>query len=981
MASNETTAKFSVDISDLKKGIQEANRQIKLANAEFKAASASMDKWSTSTSGLAAKIEQTDKVLTAQKKILNSYKAEMQQVIAKYGENSKEAENARIKYENQRATVIKTQKSLGDYKDALAALEKEQKAAAESVNKQESAYESLEKTINAQKSDLSSLKSQYANVVLEQGKSSKAAEELAKEISELSEELVENEKKLKEADNAADDFDNSLKDVSDNADEANGGFTVLKGTLANLVSAGIQKAIEGFKDLAKASYEAWQEYDEGADSIIAATGATGDAAADLMDVYKGVSKSVVASYSDIGTAVGEVNTRFGSTGADLQDLSEKFLKFAQLNGTDVKTAIDNTQASMAAWGISAEDAGLMLDTLNKAGQDTGVAVDKLAESLVTNAPALQEMGFNASDAAMFLANLDKNGVDASSTMAGLKKALANAAAEGQPMSEALSEMEKSIKSASSSTEAIAIATELFGTKAGAAIATAVRDGKLSFDELGTAMSDFEGSVNSTFADTLDAPDSFALSVQNIRTELADLTGRLLSEYQPQIEELFKSVTEEFLPKLEEGIKWFLDNLPLIKGAIVGITTALIAFQAVAAVQKIVEAWKAYKTATEGATVAQWLLNAAMNANPIGIIIAAIAGLVAAFIYLWNTSEDFRNFWIGLWEKIKEVAGTVWEAISGFFSSAWDWIKGVWSGAVEWFSGVWEGIKGVFSVVGEVLGGFFSAAWEAIQTVWSVVVEFFSGIWEGIQTVFSVVGEVLGGFFSTAWQAIQTVWSVVVSFFQTVWNGIKKIFSVVKNVLSGFFSDAWNGIKAIWDTVKGYFSGIWEGIKSIFAGVKEWFSGIFQGAVDAISVIMDGLIGIIKAPINFIIRGINTFIRGLNKIKIPDWVAGIGGKGINIPEISELASGGVLERGQVGLLEGNGAEAVVPLENNKKWIAATAKALQQALANEGLLGIGAGETIINNNYSYVQNINSPKSPSRIDIYRDTHNLLTFTNGGA
>jgi len=935
MASNETTAKFSVDISDLKKGIQEANRQIKLANAEFKAASASMDKWSTSTTGLAAKIEQTDKVLSAQKKILNAYKQEMDQVIAKYGENSREADNARIKYENQRAAVIKTQKSLGDYKAALEALEKEQLEAAKAADKQDSAYEALEKTIKAQESSLSALKSEYANAVLEQGRNSQAAQELASQIKELSSDLKENKNQLNEANKAADGLDQSLEDTSKSTEDAAGGFTVLKGALADLVSAGIQKAVQGLKDLARASAEAWKEYDDGADSIIAATGATGKSAEELMNVYKNVSKNVVASYSDIGTAVGEINTRFGTTGDELQTLSEEFLKFAKLNGTDVKTAIDNTQSAMAAWGISAEDAGLMLDTLNKAGQDTGVAVDKLASSLVSNAPALQEMGFNASDAALFLANLDKSGVDASATMAGLKKALAESAKEGVPMSEALGQIEESIKSASSSTEAITTATELFGTKAGAAIATAVRDGKLSFEDLGTTMADFAGSVNSTFEDTQDAPDKFALAVQGIKTDMADLVARLMQEYGPQIEEALKTVSEEIIPAIEEGVQWFLDNLPTIEALIAGITTALLVFQAAAIVDKIVKSWEAYQLATEGATVAQWLLNAAMNANPIGLIVAGIAGLIAAIVVLWNKSEAFRNFWLGLWEKIKEIAEPILKDIAKFFSDVWDDIKLLWSGAVEFFSLIWEGIKNIFSVVGDVLGEYFSFAW----------------------------------------QAIKLTWDLAVLYFQTVWEGIKLIFSVVKKVLSGDFQGAWDSIKAIWDNVKGYFSNVWEGIKEIFSGVKDWFSKTFQGASDAVKKIMDGMVAIIKLPINTIIKGINAFIRGLNKIKIPDWVPSVGGKGISIPEISELAQGGVLKKGQLGLLEGSGAEAVIPLENNKKWIAATAQALKQALNEEGLINAGMQQPqIVNNSYEFVQNNTSPKSLDRLEIYRDTNSLL-------
>ena len=884
MAEN-TTAKFSVDISDLKKGIQEANRQIKLANAEFKAASASMDKWSTSTDGLTAKINQTEKVLAAQKKILNSYEQELKAVIEKYGENSKEADNMKIKYENQRAAVIKTQKALGDYEKALETLEAEQKAAAEAANKQDSAYEALEKTIKAQKSELEGLKAQYSNVVLEQGKNSSAARELASQISALSSDLNENKNKMKDADSAADALDASLKDTSKAADDASDGFTVMKGALADLVSAGIQKAVQGLKDLAKASYEAWQEYDAGADSIIAATGAEGEAAEDLMKVYKNVSKNVVASYDDIGTAVGEINTRFGTTGDELESLSEEFIKFADLNGVNLKSAIDNTSSAMAAWGISAEDTSLMLDLLNKAGQDTGESVDSLAASLVSNAPALQEMGFNVSDATMFLANLSKNGVDASATMAGLKKALANAASEGTPMSEALAEIEESIKNAEDPMAAITTATELFGNKAGAAIATAVREGNLSFEQLGTTMKDFEGSVNTTFENTLDAPDKFALSVQNIKTEMADLVGRIMDEHGPQIEEFFNTVTEELLPKLEEGIGWLIDNLPLVGGAIAALTAAVVAFKTAAAIGSIIQLWKEYEVASKLAAAGQWLVNAAMSANPIGLIITAIAALVAAFIYLWNTSEDFRNFWLGLWETVKEVVFTALEAIKAFFTPL-----------IEFFAWVWEQIKAPALLLIELIVLRFQVMVETVR--------------------------------------------------------------LIINKLAPIFVAAWNKIK------------------ETFSGVKAFFVTVFQGAVDAVKLIINGLVGIVKSVINAIIRGINAFIDALNNIEIPDWVPGIGGAHLSIPRIPELAKGGVLKKGQVGYLEGNGAEAVIPLENNKRWIAATAQALKTALKEEGLIAAGgaAGPSVVNNNYSFTQNNTSPKALDALEIYRQTNSLL-------
>ena len=128
--------------------------------------------------------------------------------------------------------------------------------------------------------------------------------------------------------------------------------------------------------------------------------------------------------------------------------------------------------------------------------------------------------------------------------------------------------------------------------------------------------------------------------------------------------------------------------------------------------------------------------------------------------------------------------------------------------------------------------------------------------------------------------------------------IKSIFSGLIDFISGVFTGNWS--KA-WDGIKQIFSSVWEGIKNAF-----------------------------RLPINWIIDGINSFIRGINKIKVPNWVPLVGGSGFSLKELPRLAAGGVLEKGQTGFLEGNGAEAVVPLHENRKWINAVANDMDRAM---------------------------------------------------
>lgn len=1147
---DEITTKFKVDISDLKKGINEATQQIKLADATFKAATAGMDNWSKSTDGLKAKLSQLDSTLSAQKSKLENYteqlkrqedaydkngkrietiKAQLAQLaeqgVSKTSAEYKKLENAlascekeqennqksvdklKISIVEQQGAINKTEADIGKYSTSLNNLEKEQNSAAEAANKQKTAYESLKDTISEQQNRLNELKGKYSDVVLEQGKNSDSAKELAGEIDKLSTELNDNKSKLNDADKAADELDKSLDEVGKSAEESSDGFTVMKGALADLVSAGIQKAIEGFKNLVNSAYEAWKSYDEGADTIIAATGATGKAADELMGVYENVAKNVVGDFKDIGAAVGEVNTRFGLTGDELEKTSEKFLKFAELNGTDVKTSIDTVQSAMAAFGLGAEDAGNMLDVLNKAGQDTGVSVDQLAQSLVANAPALQEMGMNASDSAFFLANLSKNGVDASSVMAGMKKALANAAAEGKPMSQAMSEIEKSIKNATTSTEAIQIATELFGAKAGPAIAKAVKEGKLSFEDFGTSLTDFQGNIETTYDAMLDGPDRVALAMQNLKLEAAKVFDEFLQRYGPQIESMVKNFTENVLPKISaafgavlDAIGWVIDKgnefigwlnsgsvaSETFKVVVVALTAAFTAFMAVLGAQA---AWTGL-IALVGKLKAGFIaLNATMAANPIGLVIAAIAALAAAFVYLWNNCEEFREFWINLWEKIKEAASKAWEAITKFFSEAWEKIKEIWNKAGDWFKQIWDGIKNAFSNVKEFFSEKFTAAKEAVQNAWNTVKDWFANVWKGIQQAFSNVDKWMSEKFGAAWNAIKLVWDTVVSYFKLIWENIKTIFSVVKDVLSGDFKGAWEGIKQIWQNVSNWFSERWEAIKKVFEPVTNWFKDKFTAAKNAVtnawqsittwfsdkwkaiqnvfssvntwfkdkftsaknavtnawnnintwfsdkwkaiqntfanvktwfadkfgsawtaikekfspitkwfSDVWEGIKKIfkpvgdwfgdifdkvgkaVKAPLNAVIKAMNAVIRGLNKISIdiPDWVPGVGGKkfGFNIGQIPELEQGGVLKRGQMGLLEGSGTEAVVPLDRNKAWINAVTNELMRQLQANGILN-GVSPNISNTkDYNFTQIINAPKQPSRIELYRQTRNLLSY-----
>lgn len=800
-----------MDISQLKSGISEANRQIKLANAEFKAISSSMDFVADSADGIKAKLDQLNKVLDNQEKILDAYEKQLELTVKEQGEGSKAADDLRIKIANQKAAINDTKKQINDFN----------------------------------------------------GK------------------LEEAEKSMTDGAKAADDLADNVEDAGKEAKDASEGFTVMKGVLADLAASAIKAVVSGLKDMANAAKEAYNAYDEGADNVIKATGATGEAAEALKDSYTNVSKTIVGDMGEIGNALGEVNTRFGTNGKDLEDLTTLYLKFAKITGADVVSSIDDTQKALATYGKGVESAGELLDALAKTAQETGVDTSTLTNGIVSNATAFQEMGLNLEQAVAFMGQLEKSGANSETVLNGMRKALKNSAKSGKGLNASLEELQNAIENGADGMDGLNAAYDLFG-KSGDQIYGAIKNGTLSFKDLAKAAGNSMGTVTDTFEATQDATDDFKLAVQSLKADVGKTISDLLAENGPQIRETIAKISEllaQLIPKVKDIITFIIDHwqtLATLAGIIAGVFAAI-------------------KVGTAVMTV----FNAVMAANPIGLIVIAIGALIAAVTLLITHFEEFKEFFAATWETIKEIA----------------------------------------EVVGQAIANAFTAAWDAIKNAWSVVSDFFAGIWDNIKAAFANVGE---------------------------W-------------FTDLFTKAWDGIKTAWGAVGDFFTDIWDGIKNTFSGIGEWFKGVFEGARDIIEKIWESVTEIVKAPINFLIKGLNKFIDALNKIQIPDWVPGVGGYGLDIPKINELERGGVLKKGQMGLLEGNGAEAVVPLENNRAWINATAAAMKQALQSEGILAGANNAAASAQSVTFNQYNTSPKALSRLDIYRQTQNALNYARG--
>lgn len=720
----------------------------------------------------------------------------------------------------------------------------------------------------------------------------------------------------------------------------------------SVVSAGTGAVLAG-------SIAAFKELDGGYDTIITKTGATGEALEELNSVADNIFGSLPTDMDTVGTAVGEVNTRFGYTGEQLETLSTQFIQFAEINGVDLNNSIGTVDKILEQFNLTGEDASGVLDLITLKAQQTGISADSLMKNIQDNGATFKDMGINVNEAVVLMAQFEANGVNVETALKGLKKASIEYAKDGITMEEGLSKTIDTIKNAKTETEALAEVEKLFGSKGANEMVKAIREGRINVEDLSASMEDYAGVVNTTYEGTLDPIDQGTVAMNNLKLAGSELGGALQTAVAP--------ILTQLVEKLKSLVSWFTNLSPGMQKTIViilGIVTALgplimIIGQLITSVGSILTFAPKLVTAFNGVKTAFSALGTAFTANPIGIVIVAITALVAAFILLWNNCEGFRNFWIGLWENIK----VEFQKFLDWISPVIDWLK-------EYFTALWSGIVNAFLVYKELLVLYFKNAWEAIKLIWSVVVDYFKMVWENIKLVFSVVATYFSGMFSTAWEAIKAIWDAVVGYFTAIWESIKGIFSVVKNVLTGNWSDAWEGIKGIVNTWKQYFSGVWDSIKNVFGSVKTWFSSTFGAAWDAVKGIFSnwgsffsglwdkikntfskigtnisnaisgslksGLNGVISAIENIINGGINLINGAINLInKIPGVSIGKIGK-LNLPR---LARGGIVNSPTVAEIGEDGAEAIIPLEKNTEWLDKVAQRLDRnnlSLANGELL---------------------------------------------
>lgn len=371
-----------------------------------------------------------------------------------------------------------------------------------------------------------------------------------------------------------------------------------------------------------------------------------------------------------------------------------------------------------------------------------------------------------------------------------------------------------------------------------------------------------------------------VEANNAQAEYDKTTAELGEKIEPLTNKLTNLKTQALQWLIDTGLPALKSGGMWLKDNIPTISTVLAGLTAATVAHKIAvlsatAAEKGMTLAQYAAKIAQDALNKSMLANPISLIILAVTALVAAFMYLWKNCEGFREFWIGLWEGLKKTV-----------SAVVDWIKENWQTMLLFLV---NPLAGIFKYCYENFEGFRNFVDKIVQSVQ----KFFSNMWSGF---------VNGG--------------------KNAWTGIKNTFSTVADFFRNIFTKAWTGVKNVFSTGGKIFDGIKDGIVTAF-----------------------------KTVVNGIITGINKVVKlpfeGLNKIL--DKLSGVEVAGISpfswltwrapIPQLPELATGGIVNKATAAVIGEDGAEAVMPLEKNTGWI----KQLAKEIANEQGNGVTINQT--------------------------------------
>ncbi len=830
------TIKFGADTTALSKALKSAEDTSKSLGSELSSVNKLLKFDPKNTQLLAQKQELLSKQVENTKEKLEALKQAQGEVEKKFKSGDIGAEE----YREFQREIAKTEQDLKSYTTQISRMETEQKSLKESTKQLQTLFEATGKSLDDFQDILGTkLTNAIKNGTANSDDLKVALNKIGKEALGAEVDLSKMKSTLNKVDDGAsiDEVSNDLNEMKKNSGDAAEALDGIgKGIVAgNMMQAAeiIADAGQKIKEFSDNAKEAFNEVDAGSDAIITATGATGKLAEGMDNVYKSIASSLpIDNLENIGKVIGEMNTQFGFTDEKLQHASEKMLKFSEITGSDVVASTQNAKQAISVFHMSSDDLDSVLDDVAKTAQDTGVSVDDLFQKAIEGAPQLQELGLSFSDSVKLLGAFEQAGVDGSAALSSLSKAAVNYAKDGKSLTDGLAETQDKILNATDQTEALNAAAEVFGTKGAVRMVDAIQRGVLNLNDLGGAASDSQGTVETTFENTLDPIDEETVALNNAKLAMA--------EFGSAISEALAPILEALVPIIQKVAKWFSGLSGTSKTIIVVIGGIAMVISALLPVLAVV----AGGIAAAGGAMA-FLTGVLL---PVAGIIAGIIAVVAAVVAVIKNWGDIT-----------------------------DWLSEKWSTFKDWMSELWKSIS------------------EKIKEVWNGIKDFFADIWEQIYSVIEgplkFIEGTIGAVMYAIYAVIYAVWETIKFALKNAWNWIKDKASEIFVPVANFFSETWNGIKdtasGVWNSIKDTLGGIWDSIKT---KAMDAFSSIWNYIKDGFNDLKNTLGGIVRGIANAIVSPIGNAVNGV--IKGVNWVLDAVGSGkkFKLWEIPKFARG-------------------------------------------------------------------------------------------
>ena len=609
------------------------------------------------------------------------------------------------------------------------------------------------------------------------------------------------------------------------------------------------------------------DFEEQMSRVKAISGATGDTFEQMKQ--QAIDLGAKTAFSAKESAAGMEN--LASAGFSAQEIMKAMpglLDLAAVSGGDVALASENTATALRGFGLEASEAGHVADVFARAAADTNAEVGDMGEALKYVAPVANSMGISLEETAAAIGIMSDAGIKGSQAGTTLRGALSRLARPTKAMQDTMDNLGVSFYDADGKMKPLKTQVELlkkafegltpeqqqnalvtlYGQESLSGMMALIDKGPDSLGKLTKSLKDSDGAADDMARTMQDNMNSSIEQMFGAFESAAIVIQKILAPSIKKVADAISGLVEKFVSAPEST-----QRLVVAIGAI-----AIAIGPVLYALGMLVKAFQTMKVGLgvlgNGISLFKKLGSAiGFLTSPVGLVIAAVALLVVGFIYLWNTSEDFRNFWIGLWEGIKSAV-----------SSAVEWIQNAWKSTGEWFNNLWKSIKegadNVWTTIQEAPGK--AADW--IKNKWTETKEFFSSIWDGIKEAASSAWEGIVNILAPYVIAIKNVFQPMIDFFTNLWSQIGSIagsaWEIIKTAVMGPILLLIDLITGNFNQLKEDASMLWTTLTTNIQNIITTFVDIVVGYYTALKDTVINIWNVLTSTIKDVWNSFTTWIK-------------------------------------------------------------------------------------------------------------------------